>query len=59
MCVHVCACVSVCVCAYVHIASRTVYQMKETWDYANIKERVDDATSVKEKGTKYFRVSSI
>lgn len=30
-------------------------KMKETWDYANIQERVDDAVSVKEKGTKYFR----
>ena len=33
--------------------------MKETWDYANIQERVDDAISVKEKGTKYFRVSVV
>ena len=51
--------VYVCARVCVYYFSCCCYQMKETWDYANIQERVDDAVSVKEKGTKYFRVSAV
>ena len=58
MCVCVCVCVRVCVCVCVYLIV-LLLQMKETWDYENIKERIEEAVSVKERGTKYFRVSLV